>query len=456
MSFPKDFMWGAASASYQIEGGAFEDGKGPSIWDVFSHTPGKIFGEQNGDISCDSYHRYEDDLDILEELHLKHYRFSISWPRVIPQGSGEINAAGLAYYDKVVDGCLARGIEPWITLYHWDLPQALQEKGGWSNREIVDDFAAYATVIAEHFGNRVKRFMTINESQCIVGMGHGSCLHAPGIPLSEEDMFLPWHNILLAHGAACKVIRKIVPDSIIGIASTGSLHYTADYDSKYTDELLETSFLTQGKEGWHFNHQWIFDPICFGSYPEDPLHPWDQLKDSISEEDLRLIQQPIDFIGLNVYNGKEMTPIADDSEKGYHLELTPKYPGYPRTALKWPITPEVMYWGPKLLNLKYKLPVVISENGLSCNDKIYLDGQVHDPDRQDFLHRYLYNLKKGIESGNDVIAYLHWSLTDNMEWHSGYDDRFGLAYVDYRTCDRIIKDSGRWYGQVAKSNGEIL
>ncbi len=454
MSFPKDFAWGAASASYQIEGGACEDGKGPSIWDAFSHQPGKTFNGHTGDLACDAYHRFEEDLDLMESLGIRHYRFSLSWPRILPEGRGKINAAGLDYYDRLVDGCLQRGIKPWITLYHWDLPLALYHKGGWLNRDTAYAFEEYASIVADHFKDRADSFITINEPQCVVGMGHGNGLHAPGTLLSDEDMFRSWHHILLAHGLAVRKIREIIPCARIGAASTGALAYTEDPCSKTPEDLVCASFLSlprEQNEGWYFNHQWFLDPLVFGHYPEDPAAVWTPYKDSIDPADLSVISQPLDFIGLNIYNGTEMVP----SESGGY-QIADKYEGYPRTALKWPVTPGVLYWGPRLVYERYKLPVVITENGQSCNDRIFLDGKVHDPDRIDFLARYLGKLKRVCEDGIPVLGYFHWSFTDNFEWYSGYDDRFGLIYIDYRDCSRIPKDSARWYRDLIAENGESL
>ena len=226
MSFPKDFVWGAASASYQVEGGAFEDGKGLSIWDAFSHFPGKIYGDQNGDKAADAYHRFEEDLDLMRQMGIRHYRFSLSWPRIFPDGTVQnLNPAGLDYYDRLVDGCLARGITPWVTLYHWDLPLALFHRGGWLNRKITRLFADYAGFIAEHFRGRVSRYITINEPQCIVGMGTANGLHAPGLHYSAGDQFRCWHHLMVAHGLAVRAIRAAVPDAVIGVASTGALTY---------------------------------------------------------------------------------------------------------------------------------------------------------------------------------------------------------------------------------------
>jgi beta-glucosidase len=405
-------------------------------------------------VACDSYHRWEEDLDILQNLGIPNYRFSISWPRIFPTGRGIPNPAGLAYYDKLVDGCIARGIEPWITLYHWDLPQALQDEGGWLNRETVFAFASYVSEIARHFKGRVHCFYTLNEPQCIVGLGHRACSHAPGIPLSDADLFRSWHHLLLAHGLSCREIRRYIPDARIGIASTGALCYTA---SEHPDALSAcrrasfTSVPPEANPAWFFNHQWFLDPICEGTYPEDEHSPWNELASDVPASDMEIIHQCPDFIGLNIYNGHEIEPNADGT-----WNPVPKYPGYPRTALKWPITPAVLYWGPKLIYDRYQIPIVISENGLSCNDHPYLDGKVHDGDRIDFLHRYLVELEKACDEGIPVLGYFHWSIIDNYEWNSGYEERFGLVYVDYRTQDRTLKDSACWYQQVIASNGANL
>lgn len=488
MSFCEGFVWGAASAAYQIEGGALEDGRGLSIWDWFSHVPGKTFNGHTGDVACDAYHRVETDLDLMQDLGIRNYRFSLSWPRIIPDGTvngsggkgpagGGLNPAGIAYYDRVVDGCLARGIRPWITLYHWDLPLELYKKGGWMNRETADRFADYAAFIASHFRGRVSHYFTVNEPQCAIGMGMGSGLHAPGLRLDDETLFLCWHNLLLAHGLAVREIRQAVPEAVIGVSSTGALAYmrnreesgnagvhagetrektgnTGVHAGETPEELRRASFLSlpvSQNPAHYFNHQWFLDPVILGHYPDDPENPWSAFAASVPGRDLDTISAPIDLIGLNIYNGQEMAP-----DEGGILRRAEKYPGYPRTALKWPVTPEVMYWGPRLIFERYHNPVCITENGQSCNDRIFLDGKVHDPDRIDFLHRYLLELRRACRDGIPVKGYFHWSLTDNYEWHSGYDDRFGLIYVDYRTQERIVKDSAAWYSEVIRTNGESL
>lgn len=445
MKFPKDFKWGAASASYQTEGGAFEDGKGLSIWDTFSHVKGHIAGDFTGDTACDTYHRLEEDLDLLQQLGIPCYRFSISWPRILPTGQGSVNQAGLAFYDRMVDGCLARGIEPWVTLFHWDLPQALQEEGGWENRATAEAFREYATVIATHFQGRISHYITINEPQIAIGLGYDAGIHAPGLTLPPERVFACWHNMLLAHGLATDTIRRIDPDCSIGISSTGAIGYIPEHPVETPQALADWTFHLPTDSDtdvnhW-FSHQWVLDPVCMGRYPDDPGSPWTEAAATVDPEDLRLICQPLDFIGLNIYNGTELDPAS-----GY--TPVPRYPGFPRTSLKWPITPPVLYWGCRLISERYHLPVVITENGQSCHDRIFRDGQVHDPDRIDFLENYLEELSLACKDGVPVRGYFHWSLTDNLEWHSGYDDRFGLIYVDYRDQRRIPKDSAAWYARL--------
>ena len=451
MHFPNAFVWGCASAAYQIEGAPAENGKGPSIWDVFSHKAGCTWEGQTGDEAADAYHRFEEDLDIMASLGIKNYRFSVSWPRVIPDGDGAVNEAGLAYYERVTDACLARGITPWVTLYHWDLPQALQDKGGWEARETAEAFARYAGIVAARLRGKVRHFFTINEPQCIIGMGYILGLHAPGLTLPPERSFRAWHNVLLAHGLADRAIREVVPDAFVSLSSTGELGYPREsYESgdASTDSLAGAVFRSS-PESYIFNHQWFLDPVCLGHYPEDPGSPWYPFSRQIPAEDLEIIHRKPDAIGLNIYNGHEYAFTEPDGA----WRIVPRYDGFPRTAIGWPVTPEVLRWGPRLIWERYGLPVMISENGLSCCDVISLDGQVHDPGRIDFLARYLLELGKACEDGVPVLGYFHWCFTDNYEWHSGYKERFGLIYTDYRNQRRIPKDSARWFAEVIRENG---
>lgn len=456
MKFAKDFIWGAASASYQIEGGAFDDGKGPSIWDTFSHKPGTIIDGQNGDVACDAYHKFEEDLDILQKLGIKNYRFSISWPRVMPAGSGEVNKAGLDYYDKVVDGCLSRGIEPWVTLYHWDLPQALEDKGGWQNRETAVLFGEYAKLMVEHFRGRVSKYMTLNEPETFIGLGYCAGEHAPGLKLEYADQFKCWHNMMLAHGYSVMAIREADPGATVGAVPCGNVGYIKDHTAETPAGLPDYMFHSQpddtGVPRSFFTYHWFMDPAVFGKYPDDPESPWAEASEAFTkapeyESDMAIIRQPLDFVGVNIYSGIELDPEND-------YKVKPFYAGYPRTAFKWPITPGALYWGPRLIYERYGLPIYLTENGLSCNDKIYLDGKVHDLDRIDFLTRYLNEASDAAADGVPIKGYFQWSLTDNFEWANGYTERFGLVYVDYPTGKRIIKDSAYWYSDLIKKQSQ--
>ena len=449
--FPKQFVWGAASSAYQIEGGVHEGGRGPSNWDKFSHTPGKIARNENGDVACDSYHRWQEDVDLLAGMHLKAYRFSVAWPRIAPQGDDNWNAEGLAYYDRLVDALLAKGIEPYITLYHWDLPLALDEKGGWQNIDTARAFGRYAAKMAEHFKGRVHNWFTINEIACIVGLGYGSGIHAPGLQLSLEQQFGCWQNVLYAHCLAAQALRQADPGNQVGFASTGRICYPLTHSDADIEAARRMTFASPDDD-WSFTHQMALDPLCLGHWPTEDVGP--RLAAAIARVPREITDAlplgRLDMIGLNIYNA---IPVRM-GEHGPEYEERPT--GYPRTAIGWPVEPDSLDWGPRYIGQRYGLPMYITENGLSCNDKIYLDGQVHDADRIDFTARYLLALSNGIARGADVRGYFHWSLIDNFEWYSGYNERFGLVFCDYATCRRIPKDSARWYGQVAETNGACL
>lgn len=442
--FPKAFLWGAASSAYQIEGYSLEDGGGASIWHTFSHTPGKIANDDHGDIACDSYHRYEEDIALLKELGVKAYRFSTSWARIDPNGDGNWNTAGLAYYDRLVDGCIAAGIEPYMTLYHWELPQSLEDQGGWREEKTAYAFGRFAKMMAAHFKGRVKSYFTLNEPQCTTSLGYAQGLHAPGLKLPLEEQFRIHVHQMVAHGLAQRAIKEVDPDAIVGLASTGNLCYPEEETAEYIEAARQATFAT-AEEFWIFTHQWLLDPVCLGRFPECSGTLLEPLVKTVTTEQMQIIHTVPDMLGFNVYNGHAIRP----SENGF--EYVPKYPGFPRTALKWPVTPEVMDWGMRFLYERYPLPMFITENGLSCNDKVYLDGKVHDLDRIDFLTRYLTCLNRAMESGVDVRGYFHWALTDNFESHSGYSDRFGLVFVDYPTVTRIPKDSFYWYKDVVRA-----
>jgi len=447
MSFSEHFVWGVASSAYQTEGACFENGKGASIWDTFSHRTGADISDSNGDIACDAYHLYEKDISLMASLGVRAYRFSVSWPRVDPQGDGDWNEEGLNYYDRVVDCCISHGIEPYVTLYHWDLPQELESVGGWLARGTADAFAKYCCKVAARFGGRVNNYFTLNEIQCVVSLGYESGIHAPGRKCTPEELFCVHHNLLLAHGLAFRAIREVNPAALIGIASTGRLCYPSTQTKEDLKAANDATFETSDDD-WMFTHQMVMDPICLGRYPDCSGTVLQKLINDVSAEDMTVIHTDVDCLALNIYNGSKVR--SDDKGRPVYV---PKPDGCPRTALKWPITPEIMEYGPRFLWERYGRPVLITENGSSCNDFIYLDGKVHDGDRIDFLTRYLRALQRCAESGVPIDGYFHWAFTDNFEWNNGYGERLGLVYVDYETQERILKDSAKWYSSVIRLNG---
>ena len=444
ITFPDSFLWGAASSAYQIEGYSLADGGGKSVWDTFCHTPGKIANDDTGDIACDAYHRYPEDIALLKEMGAKAYRFSTSWARIDPNADGSWNEAGIAYYDKVVDLCLENGITPYMTLFHWELPQAAQDRGGWQNRDTAVRFGEYAAMMAQHFKGRVKHYFTLNEPQCSTAMGHAWGIHAPGLHLDLYGQFNVLFHQALAHGLAQRAIKAADPEAIVGLASTGRLCYP-DTETPENIEAARAATFATTDEDWIFTHHWLLDPICFGRFPDATGTSLEALTKTVSPEDLELAHAVPDILGYNIYNGHAIVA----SEDGF--KYAERYTGFPRTGLKWPVTPEVMDWGMRFLYERYALPSYITENGLSCNDRIYLDGKVHDIERIDFLARYMDGLHRAMAAGVDLRGFFHWSLTDNFEWHSGYCDRFGLIFVDYPTGTRTPKESFYWYRDVIRT-----
>lgn len=452
MGFRKDFVWGAAASAYQVEGAAGEEGKGLDIWDVYCKEPGRIHEEQSGDRACDHYHLYREDVALMKEMGLKAYRFSVNWSRVLPEGRGGVNEAGIAFYDRLIDALLEAGITPYLTLYHWELPYALYQKGGWMNEEIVEWFGAYAKLIGERFGDRVRHFITLNEPQCFVGMGFASGRHAPGLVSPLRDTFQMAHNALKAHGRAVQMLRAYAKlPAVIGYAPTAGVAYPATEKEEDVEAARRQFFSLPELSEWHWSVAWWSDPVLLGAYPEEGLDRYGAYLPKITEADMRLISEPIDFYAQNIYNGRAYR-MGEDGKP----EAAERYDGFPRTANYWPVTPECLYWGPKFLCERYRKPFYITENGLSGQDVVSKDGKVHDPARIQFLTEYLGALKRAATEGADIRGYFHWSFTDNFEWTCGYSDRFGLVYVDYRDQRRIRKDSSYWYENVIRTNGAEL
>jgi beta-glucosidase len=447
MNFPEGFLWGAATSAYQIEGAAGEDGKGLSVWDMMCRKPGAIWRGQNADITCDHYHRYPEDIALMKELGLRAYRFSVSWPRAMPDGMGRINPKGLEFYDKLVDGLLAAGIRPFLTLFHWDYPYELYLRGGWLNPSSPEWFAEYAGVLSQKLSDRVHDWITHNEPQCFIGDGHRTGVHAPGDKLDWPEVLKAGHNCLLAHGRAVQALRANARSKInIGYAPVGVVKFPASKEPSDINAARTAMFGIWEKTLW--NNTWWMDPVFLGHYPADGMKVFESDLPAMGAHDLAIISQPIDFFGVNIYSGE-----AYQMGKGDRMEPVPLAPGHPLTAFYWPVQPEALYWGPKFFQERYKLPVYVTENGMANPDWAALDGQVHDPQRIDFTRRYLQTLGRAIADGVDVRGYFHWSIMDNFEWAEGFKQRFGLIHVDFTTLKRTLKDSAHWYKDVIARNG---
>ena len=453
MAFCDAFVWGVATASYQIEGAVAEDGRKPSVWDAFAHEPGRIYQNENGDVACDHYHRYADDLELMANLGIRNYRFSMAWPRLIPDGCGKVNEKGVDYYNRLIDTMLEHGIRPFATLFHWDLPMNLERQGAWYNPDSPKWFAEYAALCAQRFGDRVKDFITFNEPQCFVGLGYREGEHAPGLVYPVERIVEMSHRVLIAHGLGVQAIRANAANARIGYAPTSDACYPVVETPENIEAARKAFWDVAGRGGrFYWGPAWFSDPAILGAYPADAV---ERFKESLPEgwqEDLKTICQPLDFYCQNIYRGVPVR--AADNAQGYEILSYPM--GHGKTAIEWPVTPEALYWGPRFLCERYKLPFYISENGMSGTDWVALDGAVHDPARIDYTHRYLRSLKRAAEEGYPIQGYFHWTFMDNFEWAKGYNDRFGLVYVDYATQQRIPKDSAYWYKQVIESNGENL
>lgn len=450
MAFPQGFTWGAATASYQIEGACDADGKGPSVWDMLARQPGRTYEGHTGEPACDSYRRYAEDVALMREMGLKGYRFSISWPRVMPDGTGRVNEAGLGFYDRLVDGLLAAGVEPWPTLFHWDYPYELFKRGGWLNPDSSHWFSEYTRVIVDRLSDRVSNWMTLNEPQCFIGLGHLDGVHAPGLRLGMREVLLAAHNALLAHGRAASAIREHSKSAAkIGWAPVGVVHHPVTHSAADIEACRERVNAVDAGSLW--NNRWWADPVILGHYPETGLRAYGADAPRCPSSDFDVMKQPLDFYGANVYTS---TPTRAGA--GGAAEKVPLKAGYPASLFNWPMTPEALYWGPKFLQEMYGLPIVITENGLSNVDWVSLDGHVHDPNRIDFTTRYLRELGRAIGDGVDIRGYFHWSLMDNFEWAEGHKQRFGMIHVDYETQKRTVKDSGHWYRGVIESNGASL
>jgi beta-glucosidase len=427
--FPQDFRWGAATASYQIEGAAHQDGRGESVWDRFSATPGKVRNGDTGELACDFYHRYAGDVSLMADLGLDAFRFSIAWPRVLPEGRGRVNQAGLDFYDRLVDELLARDIEPFATLFHWDTPQALEDAGGWPARETAEAFVQYAELVAARLGDRVRHWMTHNEPWVHAWIGHSWGEHAPG-RTSERDAVAAAHHLLLSHGWAVDAIRRAAPGAQVGI----TLNLSHAYAATDTPEDEAAAWEVDGG-----TNRWFLDPIFRGAYPADLLERNELVAPLVRDGDLETMAAPLDFLGVNNYFRHVVGAGADG----------PRFvrdPEAQHTDMGWEVYPDGLHALLTRLAVEYAPPAIyVTENGAAFGDVRVHDGRVHDPERTAYLQSHITAVGRAVAAGVPVKGYFVWSLLDNFEWAYGYAKRFGIVYVDYPTLERVPKDSFYWY-----------
>ena len=433
LSFPQGFVWGAATSAYQIEGAWNVDGRGESIWDRFCRTPGKVHNGESGDVACDHYHRFAEDVALMRELGLKAYRFSVSWPRVIPAGRGQVNWLGIDFYDRLVDTLLVAGIEPFVTLFHWDLPQALQDKGGWENRDTCLYLADYASLMIRRLGDRVKYWTTLNEPWVFAFMGYRSGEHAPGVR-DEKRALQVAHNLMVGHGLAIEAMRAAQPRAQLGITL---FLKPAEPASDAPEDEAAAEFTWQKDLGW------FLSPLLNGCYPPDVLRKYESLAPVVLPGDMALICQHMDLLGINYY----MRSLV--GAKG----TVDRVPGAEYTAMDWEVHAPALRRLLVRINKDYDAPPLwVTENGCAYEDALTADGKVHDPRRIKFFEEHLEAVHGAIADGVDLRGYFAWSLMDNFEWVHGYSKRFGLIYVDYPTQKRVIKDSGHWYSRLIQAS----
>ena len=444
--FPKDFLWGTATASYQIEGAVHEDGRGETIWDRFSHTQGKVFQKQNGDIACDHYHRFLEDIRLMKDIGLRSYRFSVAWARIFPSGGGKRNTPGLDFYQRLVDELLTAGIVPMITLYHWDLPQSLQEKGGWSNRDTVKYYLDYAAAMFDSLADRVKLWITHNEPWVASFMGHDSGEHAPGIQDRKTAVQVS-HHLLLSHAQTVSLFDEYrFGDGQIGITLNIAPAYP--HTDSPEDELAARYY-----DG--YQNRWFLDPLFTGSYPEDMAEVYQKLYNAptVEPEDMDAFKKSrIDFLGVNYYMRKILR--RPEKEEDLFAEVRPDYQGVRFTEMDWEIYPDGLYTLLTRIQKDYDPPAMyVTENGIACPDRIDGNRRVPDEDRIEYLRSHLSAAHRAMQQGVKLKGYYVWSLIDNFEWAYGYSKRFGIVYVDYKSQERILKNSAHWYREVIADSG---
>lgn len=442
---PERFVWGAGTSSYQIEGSPVRDGGGESVWDVFCRQPGTILDGSSGEVACDHHRRHREDVALMKRLGLNAYRFSIAWPRLFPEGVGRRHDPGFAFYDRLIDDLLEAKITPWITLFHWDYPQALQARGGWMQRDSSDWFAEYAQAVVARYSDRVKHWLTLNEPEVFILLGHHLGRHAPGEKRPWPELLRICHHVLLAHGKGVQAIRAAARQPV-EVGYVAALHPGIPATTSDADLAAARRFSFGGLAGW------LLDPVYTGRYPVEQLAEYGAQVPKHDPSDLKTIAQPLDLFAMNTYQGAVVRAGPDGRPQALPLPQ-----GHARTAFRiFDMVPQALYWGPRWYHERYRLPVYVTENGMSSIDWVSLDGRIDDPQRIDFLRRYLQELRRAIGDGVDVRGYFQWSLLDNFEWAEGYRERFGLVFIDYATQTRMPKASFDWYAQTIRRNGATL
>ncbi|MBX3112445.1 MAG: beta-glucosidase [Fimbriimonadaceae bacterium] len=451
LTFPDNFLWGSATAAYQIEGSPTRHGGGPSVWDEMCKRPGKVFDGHSGQTACDHYRLFKEDVAMMRDLGHKVYRFSLSWPRLFPEGTGRRNDDGYRFYNELVDELLKAGIKPFVTLFHWDYPHELYKQGGWMNPQSPQWFEEYTADAVGFLSDRVSDWITMNETVVFLILGHLTGVHAPGTKFSRAEVMLMLKHALLAHGRSCMAVREHAKTPArVSYAPVASVRYPTDESPEAVEAARRATFAV-----WPDNFFWspalYFEPVLKGVWPEDVAQTLGDDDPRVTSAELATMHQKIDVLGLNFY---QADPVAPDHD-GVARLVRPSV-GAPRTAFDWPVTPDGIYWSVRFFWERYGVPLFITENGTSCTDWVALDGGVHDPQRIDYTRRYLQWLHRATAEGVPVEGYTHWSLMDNFEWAEGYKQRFGLVHVDFETLKRTPKDSAYWYRDVIASNGAAI
>jgi beta-glucosidase len=442
--FPSNFVWGTAMAAAQIEGAAFEDGKGPSIWDKFARRPGAVANGDTLDAACDHYNRFDEDFLLMRSLGIRQYRLSISWPRIFPKGRGEVNAAGLGFYHRLFESLKKHGITPWVTMFHWDLPQALEDEGGWRNRGVVDAFAVYADTIVKAFSDRVKNWITLNEIFCFTRLAYGTGTKAPGAKESEAVVNQTYHHALLCHGEGVRAVREHGGGGArVGLTDNATIPVPVD---------LRPENVAAAKRAFVDDNIRVLDPIFNGRYARSYLKSAGPAAPKVAKGDFKLISQKTDFLGLNIYTGYF---VRAAKRNGYERVDFPA--SYPRSDCAWLyLLPQAIYWAPRFVTELYgKIPIYVTEHGAGYNEEAVPGVEFNDLHRRECVRNYLHQLRAAMKDGANVKGYFLWSFLDNYEWEDGYERRFGIVHTDFKTQRRTPKLSARWYAEVIRRNALI-